>query len=293
MSVYLRDFTFWGPVAEEYYLARVEETDFWPFKVLSRRGLQRIDFAPITILYGGNGSGKSTALNVMASKLKLNRDIPFAETNNFFKPYVERTFYNSELCEGRKGIPKSSAIICSEDIFDMTLAIRGHNRSLKLHRDCLSEEWFKAQYKPTVNLTTIHGRTFDDWARIAKLKKQTRAATIRKEVRPRIQSGSNGENAFECFVQRLVGNSLYLLDEPENSLSASWQVRLADYIENIVRFDKCQVVIATHSPFLLALREAKIYDLDTMGSPVRKWTELENVRQYFSLFKSHEDEFNV
>ena len=52
-------------------------------------------------------------------------------------------------------------------------------------------------------------------------------------------------------------------------------------------------MIATHSPFLLVLREAKIYDLDTKGSPVRKWTELENVRQYFSLFKAHEDEFNV
>ena len=252
MSVYLRDFTFWGPIAEDHYLASVEETDFWPFEVLSRRGMQRSDFAPITILYGGNGSGKSTALNIMASKLKLNRDIPLKETNRFFKPYVDGTSYNSELCEGRKGIPKSSAIICSEDIFDMTLAIRGHHRSLKEHRDCLSKEWFKAQYKPTVNLKTIHGRTFDDWARIVKLKKQSCAATIREEVRPRVLSGSNGENAFECFAQRLVGNSLYLLDEPENSLSASWQVRLADYIENIVRFDKCQVVIATHSPFSIS-----------------------------------------
>lgn len=51
-------------------------------------------------------------------------------------------------------------------------------------------------------------------------------------------------------------------------------------------------MITTHSPFLLALREAKIYDLDTMDSPVRKWTELENVRLYFSLFKAHEDEFH-
>ena len=51
-------------------------------------------------------------------------------------------------------------------------------------------------------------------------------------------------------------------------------------------------MITTHSPFLLALREAKIYDLDTKGSPVRRWTELENVRQYFSFFKSQEDEFH-
>ena len=81
---------------------------------------------------------------------------------------------------------------------------------------------------PEVNLKTIHGRTFDDWARIVMLKKQSCAATIRREVRPNVQSGSNGENAFEFFAQRLKGDLLHLLDEPENSLSAAWQIRLAD-----------------------------------------------------------------
>ena len=292
MKIYLRDFSFWDSIAEDFALARVSETDFYPFQVLSRRGMFWMEFAPITILYGGNGSGKSTALNIIASRLRLKRDIPLMVTNNFFEKYVKETGYNSELVNGRKEIPRESSIICSEDIFDMTLAIRGHNRSLKKHRDQLSDEWRKAKYKPTVNLKTIHGRTYDDWARVATLKKQTCAATIRQEVRPNIQSGSNGENAFEFFVQRLKGNALYLLDEPENSLSAAWQIRLAEYLENIVRFDNCQVVIATHSPFLLGLREARIYDLDTKGCPVRNWTELENVQQYYSFFKAHEHEFS-
>lgn len=293
MKLYLRDFTFWDPIAEDHFLANVSATDFYPFEVLSKRGMRRMDFAPITILYGGNGSGKSTALNIIASKLRLNRDIPLKETNDFFNDYVKETAYNSELINGHKGIPKGSQIICSEDIFDMTLAIRGHNRSLKEHRDQLSAEWRKANLRPTVNLKTIHGRTYDDWARIVTLKKQTCASTISKEVRPNVQSGSNGENAFEFFVQRLKGNLLHLLDEPENSLSAAWQIRLADYLENIVRFDNCQIVIATHSPFLLALREARIYDLDSRGCPVRNWTELENVRQYHSFFKAHEHEFGT
>ncbi|MBQ7865558.1 MAG: AAA family ATPase, partial [Clostridia bacterium] len=32
---------------------------FYPFQVLSSRGLAALDFEPITILYGGNGSGKT------------------------------------------------------------------------------------------------------------------------------------------------------------------------------------------------------------------------------------------
>ena len=57
MKLYLRDFTFWDPIAEEYFLANVSATDLYPFRVLSKRGMRRMDFAPITILYGGNGPG--------------------------------------------------------------------------------------------------------------------------------------------------------------------------------------------------------------------------------------------
>jgi AAA15 family ATPase/GTPase len=33
--------------------------NFYPFKVLSRNKINRIDFEPITIFYGNNGSGKT------------------------------------------------------------------------------------------------------------------------------------------------------------------------------------------------------------------------------------------
>ena len=58
-----------------------------------------------------------------------------------------------------------------------------------------------------------------------------------------------------------------------------------------MRFFGCQFVIATHSPFLLSMREAKIYDLDEDVVDVKRWTELKNVRAYYEFFKKHEDEF--
>lgn len=36
---------------------------------------------------------------------------------------------------------------------------------------------------------------------------------------------------------------------------------------------------------------AKIYDLDSYPVDIRKWTELPNVRAYYSFFKKHEEEF--
>ena len=51
-------------------------------------------------------------------------------------------------------------------------------------------------------------------------------------------------------------------------------------------------MISTHSPFLLSLRGAKIYDLDSDPVDVRRWTELENVRTYYDFFKKHEREFS-
>ena len=68
-------------------------------------------------------------------------------------------------------------------------------------------------------------------------------------------------------------------------------MKLATLLEGMARFEKCQFVIATHSPFLLGIQGAKIYDLDTKGVPVRKWTELENVSEYFDFFQARKGEF--
>ena len=62
---------------------------FYPFQILSRHHFRRIDFAPVTILYGGNGTGKTTAINVIAEKLGLDRDSAF-NRSNFFWDYLER-----------------------------------------------------------------------------------------------------------------------------------------------------------------------------------------------------------
>ena len=89
----------------------------------------------------------------------------------------------------------------------------------------------------------------------------------------------------------MTENALFLLDEPEYSLSPAKQQELVKFIEDSARFFGCQFVIATHSPFVLAIRGAKIYDLDEEPVDVKRWTELENVRAYYDFFKKHASEF--
>lgn len=58
--VYLNVFTFPSDDMEFDFLIEERRTcydSFYPFKILSKHSFERIDFEPITILYGGNGSG--------------------------------------------------------------------------------------------------------------------------------------------------------------------------------------------------------------------------------------------
>ena len=93
----------------------------YPFFHLSGIGLERLDFEPLTILHGGNGSGKTTVLNVIAEKLGLQRETPF-NRSSFFQQYAE-------LCEStsQQPIPAGSRVIVSDDVFDYMLNIRSLN----------------------------------------------------------------------------------------------------------------------------------------------------------------------
>lgn len=293
MNVYLKNFILLNQEQEEKvrdFERRTCFNIFYPLGIFPDKDFKQIEFEPVTIFYGGNGSGKSTLLNIIATRLNLLRSVPF-EPGQFFDWYVNATSFNNLWSDDWNCIPIESRILTSEDVFDKTLNLRKRNHDINNHRDALTQEWQASKNTNYGNITTIHGSEYDTWKRRYTLKKTSNSNIVKKEVGFNIKTGSNGENAFKFFLEQMKADTLYLLDEPENSLSAQWQTELAQYIEGMARFERCQFVIATHSPFLLGIRGAKIYDLDTPGVPVRPWTELENVREYYSFFKSRESEF--
>ena len=102
---------------------------------------------------------------------------------------------------------------------------------------------------------------------------------------------SNGETTMQILEDNIEPDNLYLLDEPEVSLSPQNQVKLAEEINKMTRYLGVQFIIATHSPFMLGILNAKIYNLDTKEYKVQNWSELENVRYFYDFFKSRKNEF--
>lgn len=285
--MYLDSFVF--PDEDWEWNARLAEkhtcyNTMYPMGVLSGIGLERLDFAPITILYGGNGTGKTTALNVMAAKLGLLRDTP-GNSSTFMEAYVRACRANLE-----EDIPAHSRMVTSDDVFDYMLNLRELNTRIDQEREKLFQEHTQARH------TVFQLRNLDDYEELKKrnsARRKTQSAFVREQLGGNVREMSNGESALFYFKQRLEEDALYLLDEPENSLSAERQLELAAYLEESARYAGCQLVIATHSPFLLAMERVKIYDFDTYPVEVRRWTELKNVRVYADFFRAHAGEFDL
>ncbi|HWQ72386.1 MAG TPA: AAA family ATPase [Desulfitobacteriaceae bacterium] len=277
--IYLNVFTFPNEDMEFDFFMTVKRTcydSFYPFKALARHGLERIDFEPITIFYGGNGSGKSTVLNVIAEKTGINRDSIYNKSS-FYPDYVN-------MCEMqlKADIPENSRIITSDDVFDYMLNIRNLNEGIDQKREKLFEEYLDVKY------SHFQMKSIADYEQLKKVnqaRSKTQSRFVRNELIDNVREYSNGESAFKYFTEKVGENGLYILDEPENSLSPKRQMELMKFIEDSARFFGCQFIMSTHSPFLLAMHGAKIYDLDEKPVEVKKWTELENIRTYYEFFK--------
>ena len=134
---------------------------------------------------------------------------------------------------------------------------------------------------------------YDKLKDINRARGGTNKAYMREKLRNNnLKQQSNGESALDFWQEEIEENSIYLLDEPENSLSAENILKLKKFIEDSARFYNCQFIISTHSPFLLALDNAKIYDLDSKPVRAKQWYELENMKVYHEFFKANENKFD-
>lgn len=245
------------------------------------------EFEPITIFYGSNGSGKSTLLNVISEILGLKRNAPFNKTD-FFDDYCN-------LCRLKSlDIPYGSKIITSDDIFRKMNAVRLVNSQIDSEREEIMKMRDNYRSEARINPESIRFKgidTYDSWKERVDAVHKSSSDFISKRADRNLASGSNGETAMLYLTEEIDQDALYLLDEPENSLAPKLQLELKQFIEDSARFFRCQFIIATHSPLLLAMNGAKIYNLDDDYADPCKWTELENVKVYADFFKEHIDKF--
>ena len=290
--VYLEEFQLPGEEQQVRFLAGDSENkrtcygSRYPFGIFLNRMVPPLKLEEITILCGGNGSGKTTILNLMGEKLGLGRKAVF-NRSSFFGDYLN-------LCDCQMSrnftarVRSNSKVITSDDVFDYLLDFRCMNENIDVRRRELLEEYTDARY------ARFQMRSLEDVDRLRQVveaQRRSGSQYVKNRLMKDVPGKSNGESAFLYFTREIQEAGLYLLDEPENSLSPQLQLELLRFLQDSVRFYHCQFIISTHSPFLLSLPGARIYDLDSDPVEVRLWTQLEHVRVYHDFFRNHEHEF--
>lgn len=204
MMLYLRSFTFPSQERESFNFHGARRQCYntvYPFGVLCRFDPTVLTMDAVTILYGGNGSGKSTMLNVMADKLALTRDARY-NRSTFFEEYVA-------LCDAevQGNLPPESRIITSDDVFDYMLNLRALNEGIDAQREDMFRQYL-ADRQVTQAFRTM--ADYDQLKRVNLARRSTQSAYVRKQMGGNIREQSNGESAMFCFTSRIGDGGLYL-----------------------------------------------------------------------------------
>ena len=96
---------------------------------------------------------------------------------------------------------------------------------------------------------------------------------------------SHGQSYLDFFSSRLTSNSLYILDEPESALSFSSLLTFISFIKEYAN-NGSKFIIATHSPVLLAMEEAIIYEIKDDEIKKSSFDDLEQVNLLKSFLKN-------
>ena len=185
--IYLKEFSFPSLSQELGFLhpgdsllvdwrPKLHTGSFYPFNVLPKVKLQVITFENITVLYGENGSGKTTALNIIAEKLRLKRDSLF-NSGRFLNDYLDMCKYNEDdFREYAQFFNHNSKIITSDDVFNLSMKKREFNKQLFRKSNDVIEEYCEIRLS-SPNLKSLED--FDRWHKryepIQLFKKKIRA----------------------------------------------------------------------------------------------------------------------
>ena len=78
-------------------------------------------------------------------------------------------------------------------------------------------------------------------------------------------SHSHGEGFMRFFEERCQRQGIFIFDEPESALSPARQMEFLKLMRRMDQSGHCQVVMATHSPVLMAYPDARLLRLSKYG----------------------------
>jgi len=78
-------------------------------------------------------------------------------------------------------------------------------------------------------------------------------------------SHSHGEGFMRFFEERCQRQGIYIFDEPESALSPARQMEFLKLMRRMDQSGHCQIIMATHSPMLMAYPDARLLRLSKYG----------------------------
>jgi predicted ATPase len=91
------------------------------------------------------------------------------------------------------------------------------------------------------------------------------AALDVEELPPNFLSYSHGEGFLRFFEERCQRQGIFIFDEPESALSPSRQMEFLKLMRRMENIGHCQIIMATHSPMLMAYPNARLLRLTKYG----------------------------
>ena len=82
---------------------------------------------------------------------------------------------------------------------------------------------------------------------------------------PDFLSYSHGEGFLRFFEERCQRQGIFIFDEPESALSPSRQIEFLKLMRRMDDIGHCQIIMATHSPMLMAYPNARLLRLSKYG----------------------------
>jgi predicted ATPase len=95
---------------------------------------------------------------------------------------------------------------------------------------------------------------------------------------PDFLSHSHGEGFLRFFEERCQRQGIFIFDEPESALSPSRQIEFLKLLQRMDRSGISQVIMATHSPLLMAYPDATLLQLSKDGVQAVRLQDIDHYR---------------
>jgi predicted ATPase len=237
-----------------------EKQNPFPFNIPAVQFAKNIELNKgVTIFVGDNGSGKSTLLESIAYKLN------FPLIGGGIKHHERSGFEASEMIEpfleiNWKRETFRGFFFRAEDFSDFVNSVENENKKI------------------AIDLSELKGQVDDSIIDKMSESMNYNLREMRKIYGANMQAYSHGEAFLKILQTRIGEKGIFLLDEPEAALSPLKQLSLLSLILEIVKMKNAQFIIATHSPILMGIPNATLYEIQEDAMKQVEYRETDHYR---------------